>query len=69
MQLTSPEAIFLFGGLALAGDLIFKPTEFWMNYYMLNIFKNTVKLLPSQLPDNDAAILGAAAMVWKNEKK
>ena len=69
VAVTSPEAIFLFGGLALAGDLIFKPTEYWMNYYMLNIFKNTVKLLPSQLPDNDAAILGAAAMVWKNEQK
>ena len=31
IAITSPEAIVLFGGLSQAGDLIFKPTEYFMN--------------------------------------
>lgn len=65
VAVTSPEAIFLFGGLAQAGDLIFKPTERAMEEYLLNIYKNKVKILPSALPENQAAILGAAALIWK----
>jgi glucokinase len=65
---TSPEAIFLFGGLAQADDLIFEPTKYYMEEYMLNIYKNKVKLLPSQLPPGDAAILGSSALVWKELK-
>jgi glucokinase len=66
---TSPEAIFLFGGLAQAGDLIFEPTRYYMEEQLLNIYKNKVKLLPSELPPGDAAILGASALVWKELKK
>jgi glucokinase len=62
---TSPEAIILFGGLAAAGDYIFSPTKKYMEEYLLNIFKNKVKLLPSSLPKGNAAILGAAALMWK----
>ena len=61
---TSPEAIILFGGLANAGPLIFEPTKHWMEEYMLNIFRNKVKLLPSGLKDADTAVLGAAALIW-----
>lgn len=62
---TSPQAIFLFGGLALAGDFIFKPTIESFEKNLLNIYKNKIKILPSQLSENDAAILGAASLVWK----
>lgn len=62
---TSPEAIFLFGGLAQAGDLIFEPTKYYLEEQMLDIYKNKVKLLPSKLPPGDAAILGASALVCK----
>ena len=62
---TSPEAIFLFGGLALAGNLIFKPTIDSFEHYLLNIYKNKIKILPSLLKENDAAILGAASLIWK----
>lgn len=62
---TSPQAIFLFGGLALAGDFIFKPTIKSFEKNLLNIYKNKIKILPSQLSENDAAILGAASLVWK----
>jgi glucokinase len=62
---TSPEAIILFGGLAAAGDFIFSPTKKYMEEFLLNIFKNKVRLLPSGLPKGNSAILGAAALMWK----
>ena len=64
----SPEAIILFGGLAAAGHLIFVPTKRYMEEYMLNIFKNKVKLIPSGLPDGNSAVLGSSALIW-NELK
>jgi glucokinase len=66
VAITSPEAIILFGGLALAGDYIFEPTKRYMEENMLNIFKNKVKLLPSMITESNAAILGASALVWKD---
>lgn len=65
VALTSPEAIFLFGGLAQSGDFIFKPTAKYFEENLLNIYKNKVKILPSLLNENDAAILGAASLVFK----
>jgi len=61
----SPEAIFLFGGLANAGELILDPTEKFMEENLLHIFKNKVKLQISQLNEGDAAVVGAAALAWK----
>ncbi|WP_321295980.1 ROK family protein [Marinifilum fragile] len=66
-SVTAPEAIFLFGGLAKAGDLLFDPVKEAMDENMLFLYKDKVKLLPSQLGD-DAAILGAAALIWNDEK-
>lgn len=68
VAITSPEAIFLMGGLAQAGDLLFTPTKDHMEMNMLKIFSNKVKLLPSQLVKN-AAIYGATALVWNELKK
>jgi glucokinase len=64
VAITSPEAIILFGGLAQAGNLIFEPIKRHMEANLLNIYKNKVKILPSALPDADAAILGASALAW-----
>jgi glucokinase len=64
VAITSPEAIILFGGLANAGELIFKPVKFYMEKYLLKIFRNKVKLIPSLLNDDNAAVLGAAALIW-----
>ncbi len=66
---TSPEAIILFGGLAAAGDLLFTPTKKYMEEYLLNIFRNKVRLLPSGLSQGNSAILGAAALIWNELKK
>ena len=60
----SPEAIILFGGLALAGELIIVPTKKYMEEYMLNIFKDKVKILPSALHGASAAVLGSSALIW-----
>ncbi len=65
---TSPEAIFLFGGVAAAGELLFNPTRISFEKNLLNIYKNKVKLLPSGLPENDAALLGAASLAWNEWK-
>ena len=62
---TSPEAIILFGGLTHAGDLLLKPTPRAMEENLINIYKGTVKIVFSELKENDAAILGAAAMGWE----
>jgi len=62
---SSPEAFIIFGGLAKAGELIFKPVREAMEANMLKIFQNKVKVLPSQLKDADAAVLGASALGWE----
>jgi glucokinase len=64
VAITSPQAIIFFGGLARGGDLILKPVRKHMEDNMLHIYKNKVALLLSALPDADAAILGASALVW-----
>jgi len=61
---SSPEAIFLFGGLARAGQLIIKPTKEHMEKNLLKIYQNKVKLLLSGLQDKNAAVLGAGGLIW-----
>ncbi|MBA7525170.1 Glucokinase [subsurface metagenome] len=65
----SPEAIFLFGGASAAGDLIFKPTKDSMERHVMPVFRNKVKILPSELKAGSAAIVGASALVWKELEK
>ena len=65
---TNPEAIFLFGGLTLSGDLIFEPTRRHMEQNLLEIYKGKVKLLPSKLNTQNAAVLGASALVWNHHE-
>lgn len=69
VQHTSPEAIFLFGGPMAAGEYILKPTRESMEANLLPIFRNKVKILPSQLKAGDAAIVGASALVYKELDK
>ena len=62
IAITSPEAVILFGGLAQAGKYIFEPTKKYMEMNLLKIYKDKVKLLPSNLKESTVAILGAAAL-------
>ncbi len=65
----SPEAIFLFGGPTAAGDYIFKPAKESMENHLLSVFRNKIKILPSELKPGDAAIVGASALVYKEIEK
>ena len=65
----SPESIFLFGGAAAAGDYIFKPTKESMERHLMPVFRNKIKILPSELKESSAAILGASALIWKEIEK
>ena len=66
---TNPQAIFLFGGLSLAGDLIFDPTKKHLEANLMPIYKNKVKLIPSGLQNQSAPILGASSLVVDHFKK
>ena len=60
---SSPEAIFLFGGPVKAGDVLLNPARKSFEEHLCFIFARSVEIRVSKLPDNDAAILGAAALV------
>jgi glucokinase len=61
---SSPQAVFLFGGLAQAGEILFKPVRKYVDQNVMPIFKGTVKILPSGVSETNAAVLGAAALAW-----
>lgn len=61
---TSPEAIFLSGGLAAAGELLLVPTRRYLEEFLFTPYKGKVKLLLSELPEGSGAVLGAAALAW-----
>jgi glucokinase len=62
---TSPQAVFLFGGLVKAGDLLFEPLRKHIDRLIMPVFRNTFEILPSSIPETNAAVLGAAALAWK----
>ena len=66
---SSPEAIFLFGGLAQAGELLFKPVRAYLEKNNYVLMKNTVKILPSGISESNGAVLGSAALIWNEIKK
>ncbi len=61
---TSPEAFFLFGGLAKAGDLILQPTRKALEENLLPVYKGKIKVLLSEMQEVNAAVLGASALIW-----
>lgn len=62
--ITSPEKIFLFGGLSRSGNLLLNPLRKYFETYVFDVFKNSVSIELSGLKDDDAAILGAAALCF-----
>jgi len=60
----SPEAIILAEGLASAGEYLVAPTIASMEKNLLGLFKGRVKILTSGIPQGNAAILGASALIW-----
>ncbi len=60
---SSPEAIFLFGGLVKSKNLIFDPARKYMEAFLPPSFRGNVKLLPSGLQDRNIAVMGAGALI------
>jgi glucokinase len=65
---TSPAAIFLFGGLARAGNFLLEPTRNSFKNNLHIIYRNKAEIHLSELNENDGAILGAASLIWKDYK-
>lgn len=63
VMMTSPAVIYLFGGMANAGELLFRPLRAYFEEHLLNVFKGKVRIEKSALPGSDAAVLGAAALL------
>lgn len=62
--ITNPEAIFLFGGLAKAGDILVDATAKCFTEYLYPGLKGKITIKLSELMDKNAAVLGASALVW-----
>ena len=61
----SPEAIFLYGGIASAGDVLLAPVRKALDANVLPIFRGRTRVEMSLLHGKSAGILGAAALAWK----
>jgi glucokinase len=66
---SSPEAVFLFGGLVKAGEMLLAPVRKYVDQNVMPIFRGRVKILPSGVSETNAAVLGAAALAWNELKK
>ncbi|MDQ3190852.1 MAG: ROK family protein [Bacteroidota bacterium] len=66
IYILDPEAIFIGGGLAKAGEILLSPVKNAMEENLLPVFKNKVILKTSDLIDQNSAILGASALGWAN---
>jgi len=62
--LTDPEAIILAGGLTNIGDYFLQITRKSLELHVLPMFKGKVKVAYSTLGSDEAAILGAASLVF-----
>ena len=61
----SPEAFIFYGGFSNAGTRLLNYAKISMEEQLLECQKNTIRLLPSGLPQGKAGILGAASLVWE----
>ena len=60
---SGPEAVFLMGGPVRAGKVLLDPVKKSFEEHLCFIYKGSVDVRVSELPNNDAASLGAAALV------
>lgn len=66
---SSPKAFILFGGIAQSGPKFANEVKKYMENSMLNIYQNKVEVRISSLHDSNAAVLGAASLVWNQRRK
>ena len=60
---SAPEAIFLMGGPTKVGKPLLDPLQKSFNEHLLNIYEGSCDIRMSELPANEVAILGAAALI------
>jgi glucokinase len=48
--------------------MLFAPVRKYVDMSVQPIFRGTVKILPSGIPESNAAVLGAAALIWNETK-
>lgn len=65
---TSPSHIFIFGGVSKAGSVLLDPLKKYFEKFLLEVYRGKISICNSGLDSNDAAILGAAALII-NQKK
>lgn len=64
VHIFSPEAIIVAGGLAKSGEILLDPVKKYFKDEILEIYRtHNVEISTSTLPEQDAAILGAASLV------
>lgn len=61
---SSPKAYILFGGIAQSGKAFATKVKNAMEEVLLNIYKDKIEIRISSLHDKNAAVLGAASLVW-----
>lgn len=69
IALFNPNAIFLTGGVAKAGNILLKPVIKYTEQNLMPIFKNTTKIEISALVDTNSGVLGAAALIFNELNK
>jgi glucokinase len=65
---SDPQAYILFGGIAQNGEYFRSLVQKYFEQNLLNIFRDKVQIINSNLHDKNAAILGNAASVFSNFK-
>ena len=65
---TQPEAFVLMGGLVNSGKWILEPLDTYLNQFLLKVYRGKVKILESGMEGKTAAICGAAALIWENNR-
>jgi glucokinase len=63
----NPSLVVLSGGLANAGRFLLEPTQTHFENNLLDVFKGTVTIQLSRMSKKNAAILGAAALMWDQD--
>ena len=61
IAITAPQRVILFGGIARSGDLLMKPLQKYLGTSMMAVHQGRIDLRISDLHEDDAGILGAAA--------
>ena len=62
VAITGPGRIVLFGGIVRSGKLLMDPLLVRFERVLLNVYRGRVDVVSSGLPEDDSALLGAAAL-------